>query len=530
MKKYTLLFLAIFFITCHSPSQKTPEKVIQNAQLQDKNVNNVSSDLTEKLQKAFLELENDPDMQTGFQGFSLRDAQTNTIVFEKNANKNFNIASNLKLLTTATALLVLGDDFTFKTMLEYDGNINNGVLEGNIYIKGGGDPTLGSYKMNNTTNFDDLLIIWANAIKTAGIKEIKGQIIADTRLYDDNAIPQGWIWGDIGNYYGAPAYALNIADNSYQINFTPATKIDEIAQIASIFPQIPNLIFTNKMKTATAGTGDNGYIDGAPYQYTRFLHGTIPQMPQGGTFSIKGSIPDPAYLCAQKLQEILKKQNINTSKDATCTRLLMQISAQKNTVISSETKKIIHTQKSPTLKNIVSWINLYSVNLYAEGVFKAVNLQLNSQNNNQNNNQNNAENNTEKLFEFWKNKKINLETAKIEDGSGLSKDNGISPNLMTALLSQMQKETDKGNVFDSFYKSLPIAGVSGTLTSVGKGTILAGNLRAKTGSLSNAIAFSGYFKNVQGKMMCFSLVANGFKGSYGKIKPKLEKIMLIMTE
>ena len=99
---------------------------------------------------------------------------------------------------------------------------------------------------------------------------------------------------------------------------------------------------------------------------------------------------------------------------------------------------------------------------------------------------------------------------------------------MTALLSQMQKENV--SVFDSFYKSLPIAGVSGTLTSVGKGTILAGNLRAKTGSLSNAIAFSGYFKNVQGKMMCFSLVANGFRGNYSKIKPKLEKIMLIMVE
>ena len=525
MKKYTLLFLATFFFMCDSPSQKITQKTPQNAPLQDKNTNNPTSDfptsdLTEKLQKAFQELENDPDMQAGFQGFSLREAQTNTIIFEKNANKNFNVASNLKLLTTATALLVLGDDFTFKTTLEYDGNINNGVLEGNIYIKGGGDPTLGSYKMNNGSNnipnFDDLLIIWANAIKTAGIREIKGQIIADTRLYDDNATPQGWIWGDIGNYYGAPAYALNIADNSYQINFTPASKIGEIAQIASIFPQISDIDFVNQMKTAAAGTGDNGYIDGAPYQYTRFLHGTIPQMPQTGTFSIKGSIPDPAYLCAYKLHEILKKQNINISKQATCSRLL----AQKNTSISSETKKNLHTQKSPTLKNIISWINLYSVNLYAEGVFKAVNLQLNG-------NQNGTESNTEKLFEFWKSKKISLETAKIEDGSGLSKDNAISPNLMTVLLAQMQKET---NVFDSFYKSLPIAGVSGTLTNVGKGTILAGNLRAKTGSLSNAIAFSGYFKNIQGKMMCFSLVANGFRGNYGKIKPKLEKIMLLMAE
>ncbi len=521
MKKYTLLFLATFFFTCHSPSQEVAQNTTQKAQLQDKNIPNTSN---EKLQKALLELENDPEMQTGFQGFSLREALTGNIIFEKNANKNFNVASNLKLLTTATALLVLGDDFTFKTTLEYDGNINNGVLEGNIYIKGGGDPTLGSYKMpsvTNITNFDDLLIIWANAIKNAGIKEIKGQIIADTRLYDDNAIPQGWIWGDIGNYYGAPAYALNIADNSYQINFTPANKIGEIAQISSIFPKIPDVIFTNQMKTAAAGTGDNGYIDGAPYQNTRFLHGTIPQMPQGGTFSIKGSIPDPAYLCAYKLHEILKKQNINISKDATCSRLLMQ----KNIIISSETKKILHTQKSAMLKDIVAWINLYSVNLYAEGVFKAVNLHLNNQNDN---NQNNTENNTEKLLEFWKTKKINLETAKIEDGSGLSKDNGISPNLMTALLAQMQKEN--ASILYSFYKSLPIAGVSGTLVNVGKNTILAGNLRAKTGSLSNAIAFSGYFKNVQGKIMCFSLVANGFKGNYGKIKPKLEKIMLIMAE
>ena len=132
-------------------------------------------------------------------------------------------ASGLKLFTSSEALDILGEDFTCDTKLFYDGIFKSGTLNGNIYIVGGGDPTLGSDQVDGSLSLDSLMDTWVVAIQSKGISKINGSIIADPLLFDEMTVPDNWNWIDIGNYYGAGVSALNINDNLYHLVFKPAS-------------------------------------------------------------------------------------------------------------------------------------------------------------------------------------------------------------------------------------------------------------------------------------------------------------------
>ena len=174
-------------------------------------------------------------------------------------------ASNLKLLTTAVALDMLGGDYQINTDLEYDGQINSkGELNGNLYIRGEGDPTLGSSEMEGVARYDSLFRIWVEQIKAKGIIKITGNIIGDDSYFDYMPLPGGWAWDDIGNYYAAGTSGLCINENLYYLYFKPADSVGEKAEVIRTEPQLANLSFINHMKTGKKGSGDNGYIYAAP--------------------------------------------------------------------------------------------------------------------------------------------------------------------------------------------------------------------------------------------------------------------------
>jgi D-alanyl-D-alanine carboxypeptidase/D-alanyl-D-alanine-endopeptidase (penicillin-binding protein 4) len=144
-----------------------------------------------------------------------------------NGEKGLAPASNLKLLTSAVALSLLGDDRQFNTYLEYSGTINkNGTLSGNIYIRGEGDPTLGSSELNGVLPLPLLLDQWNEAIRARGIKKINGDIIADDSYLDFMPLPGDWFWEDVGNYYAAGTSGLCINENMYRLYFRPGKKSD----------------------------------------------------------------------------------------------------------------------------------------------------------------------------------------------------------------------------------------------------------------------------------------------------------------
>lgn len=140
-------------------------------------------------------------------GIAIIDNTTGRVLFEKNNEQFFIPASVLKMVTTATALEILGPNYRFKTRLYYSGKIENGTLHGDLIIIGGGDPALGSSYFNNHYLTPHFLKTWAGLVSEAGIKKVDGRIVIDNTLYGNEKLPPSWTWEDMGNYYGAaPAH------------------------------------------------------------------------------------------------------------------------------------------------------------------------------------------------------------------------------------------------------------------------------------------------------------------------------------
>lgn len=458
-----------------------------------------------KLQEELKKFSIDSTLAHGQFAFSLRSAE-GKLLLQQNAEKSLSPASNLKAITTATALLLLEEDFRFKTTLEYDGTVDNaGILNGNIIIRGGGDPTLGGGRVDGTNDANELIALWSSKIKGIGIKKINGSIIAVTGFFEQNPIPDYWVWTDIGNYYGAGAFGLNINENMYKLIFKSGEKVGDSATILRIEPTIPNLKFENDVTTAAKGTVDNSYIYGAPYSYSRYVSGTIP----AGTteFSVKGSMPDPAYFCAYALSQRLKQDGVEV--------------IQLPSVVMNNYKnnlKLIYELTSPTLKDITVHTNQSSINLYAECQLKMLGNKVKGQGS--------TKAGIDIVKSCWKNKGVDLSGFYIYDGSGLSDANAVTANQFTNILSLMIKE----KVFQAYYNSFPITGVNGTVSRLCKGTKAENNVRAKSGTINKVCCYCGYVTTIKGELLSFSMMVNNYEGKASQVTKKLERLMVLMAE
>ncbi|NOX64647.1 MAG: D-alanyl-D-alanine carboxypeptidase/D-alanyl-D-alanine-endopeptidase [Chlorobi bacterium] len=432
------------------------------------------------------------------------------IILDENSEVSVAPASNMKLFTTSAALEILGEDYKFSTKIYYDGSIDNsGNLKGNIYIVGGGDPTLGYDLVKGSLPLDELMDTWVKAISEKGIKTIRGNVIADALLYDAKPIPDMWDWIDIGNYYGASSTALTINNNLYFLYFKPAANVGETAEVLRMKPEIPGLTFTNYMKTGKKGSGDNGYIYCAPLQYNATLRGTIPAGSK--EFSIKGSIPDPPLFAAQKLISALKKSNISV-KGKAIKLLDLQI---------YDDSKLITETISPPLKDIVYIVNKRSDNLYTEMLLKA--LALNAKG------KGDIESGTEAVKEYLEKNGINTDGLIMYDGCGLSRSDAITAKMMVDLLEMLTKKKH----FDSFFNSLAVVGDPGDIgyfSSMGRGTEIEKNAHIKSGVISGVRAYSGYLKDKKGRTIIFSLIANNFNGEGSDVSFVHKKIMIELAK
>ncbi|MBW6480298.1 MAG: D-alanyl-D-alanine carboxypeptidase/D-alanyl-D-alanine-endopeptidase, partial [Bacteroidales bacterium] len=290
MKIRTLLPLAVFafvlFLTSYSPEQKA----------------------TRNLKKAVEAFSEDKALQSASWGFIAADAETGKELVSVNPGLALIPASTQKVVTTLTALAMLGTDYRFETLLQYDGRIVDGVIKGNLYIQGSGDPTLGASQFNDSLKLENVFSFWLNDLKAAGVSGIEGNLIADASLFDDHMIPPKWMWEDIGNYYGAGAHALTVYENMYTVFFQPGRAEGDPAGVIRTEPVIPHLDFINDVTTGPRGSGDRVYIYGVPRQNTRWLTGTVPL--GQNDFPVRGSMPDPGYYLASAFREYLGNNGI----------------------------------------------------------------------------------------------------------------------------------------------------------------------------------------------------------------------------
>ena len=467
------------------------------------------SQTTKSVRLAIQKMAADDQLKNASISFYALDLDSGKVIAGMGSNKSLVPASTMKLVTTATALELLGPGKRFSTYIKYSGSIDsNCVLNGNIYIVGGGDPCLGSERF--TKHYGNFINNWANEIIKLGIDSINGRVIGDASIFNEQMIPSTWIWGDLGNYYGAGPCGLSIYENKCNIEFNSGKKGDS-TEVTCIYPYVPNLKFDNYVKSMVTQK-DLSYIFGAPYQENRIVKGGIPTNKKN--YMIRGSIPDPAYLTAFELDMELRELGIKMTNPSTTVRKIKFESG-----IQEKTKKhIITTTRSPRLTAIMNLTNTYSINLYAEhlmnqiGVFKYRSGDTGS--------------GTQATTLFWKNTGLDIEGMYVNDGSGLSRFNAITAKQMVGILKHMNESRNK----KLFINSLPVAGKSGTLRNVGKGTAASGRVKAKSGYMIRVRSYAGYVTTKNKRNIAFALIVNNFNCTPFQMKKKMEKIMIQLAE
>ncbi|GAB4033522.1 D-alanyl-D-alanine carboxypeptidase/D-alanyl-D-alanine endopeptidase [Spirosoma gilvum] len=455
-----------------------------------------------------------PATRFGTVALSVRRVKDSEELIGYNARLSLPSASTLKLITTATALAVLGPTYTYTTTLEYDGTITDSVLTGNLYIRGTGDPSLGSWRFPGYYDVTTLVKSWGDAVKAAGIRRIQGTVVGDASLYDDLTTPNTWPFGDLGNYYGASLSALNINENLYRVFFRPGKSLHAPTSVLRTDPPVPYIAFRNTVTTDAANTGDQVNIYGVPFMNQQWLTGKVPMGEPANEFSVKGALPDPAYFAAYALQNQLFQQNITISNPPA------SIGGGIPATVPVNTKRtVINQHKSPALPDIIQQTNFQSINLYAEALLRTTALAINK-------NVRTTDGSVEAITSYWKTKGVNLDGFRIRDGSGLSTVGALTADNMTGILSAMGRDKN----FPQFYETIPIVGQTGTVRSLARGTAAAGNIRAKSGSIEGVRAYAGYFTAADGEPMSFCILVNKFTpGQSRTVTNELEKIFVSLV-
>lgn len=458
---------------------------------------------------AVLELQNSEFMRSGSLAVSVKSVKEGTHIFALNPERSLPSASTLKLVSSATVLALFGGDFKFQTFLEHDGVIRNDTLFGNLYIRGAGDPSLGSDRFKDYLSADQLLNRWTNAVRSKGIKYIAGRIESDASIFDDKGVGDTWIWGDIGNYYGAGVYGINFNENLYRVKLKPGSEVGDPTEFLGTEPAVGYLSFANEVTTGERGSGDQTVIYGNPLGDNVLLSGTIPAgVP---VFSIKGAIPDPSFYIVYALKQRLLAASV--------LQLETKYVERSASTQFANPRRIIDEYKSPPLKELCQQANFWSINLFADAFFKQAGKRLAGKSG--------FDDAATAITAYWSGRGADLRGFYIKDGSGLSPSGSITCTSLTDILNLAHKDVS----FNDFYKSIAVLGQNGTVRNLGKGTRAAGNVHAKSGSIEGTRAFAGYVTSKSGALLSFTIIAHKYvPGSNRVISDSLVKLMTLMAE
>ncbi len=457
-----------------------------------------------KLAAAIKQLEADAQFKHAILSMYVVDSKTGKVVFDKNAQVGLAPASCQKVVTSVSAFELLGKGYRYKTSLYMDTSVSNlrkfggyRNYSGAIIIRGNGDPTFGSFRFKETNDFL-ILNKWSNAIKNLNIGRIQGVLLVEDveKPGDINTLPDGYIWQDIGNYYGAMASLINWRENQYDIIFK-STVTDTNAEIISVVPAIPNLYFKNSVFAGEKGSGDNAYIYCAPYADTAYIKGTIPPNEKG--FSISGAMPNPHIVLNKQFSDVLKDSKISIDVNPL---ICFSLSNWKYSLgydkYAFELKESVHY--SPKLDSINYWFLKKSINLYGESLLKTIGKEKK--------NKFSIDSGIAIIKNFWQQKGIEPSALNIIDGSGLSPANRVTTHALVTVMQYAQQQ----KWFSSFYYALPEMN----------------GIKMKDGYINGVRSYTGYVKSKTGNEYTFSFIVNNFDGSAGTVREKMWKVLDIL--
>lgn len=452
----------------------------------------------------------DPELAHASIGLCVIDMSTGQKIIENNATTVLPPASTVKLFATASAIEMLGTSYQPSTRIYASYPINSsGKIEGNLFIRGGGDVSLGSRYYNADGKENTFIQKWVDSLYSLGLRSIQGDVIGDGSEFGYKGAPDGWNWADMGNYYGAGPSGLPIYDNMLRYYFKVAGSVGSTAELIKTFPFVEGLQFKSYIYGRKGG-GDNSYIYGAPYSLDRFGTGYLPV--KSNPFVVKSTLPDPELQFAIEFYNALKAKGISISGKAKAARKENLSSA----AIRYSSYTLLYAHKGASVSSIAYWTNMKSVNLFAEELVCWIGYKTAGDGS--------TETGLRKVKGYW-NSRINTSGLFLTDGSGLSRSNAVSPQHFCELLRYMHTSSNA----KAFKETLPIAGVSGTLSTVCYNQAAHGKIRAKSGTMKRIKAYAGYAETNSGKQLAFAIILNNYSCTSEGALAKIEKVMNAMV-
>ncbi|MEY3236779.1 MAG: D-alanyl-D-alanine carboxypeptidase/D-alanyl-D-alanine-endopeptidase [Bacteroidota bacterium] len=458
------------------------------------------------VQNAINSFSNSPEFINAGISFQAIDLSNGSVIAAFNPNLSLASASTAKLFSTASAIEILGAEYRPETRLYIEGTIEkDGTLKGSIWIRGGGDMTLGSKYFHSEEHQKDFLVSWADTIKKLGIKSITGSIYGDGSEFGYLGVPDGWNWSDMGNYYGAGPSGICVFDNMLKIVFKTGSYVGAKTELMSTFPTVENLVFHNYI-TSENVSGDHSYIFGGPFSLDRFSNGSLPL--NQASFEVKGSLPDPEYQLADELTKQLKAIGVIVQEGAKSVR--QQNLINKNRYQANY--KLVYIHKGQKIADVATLTNMKSINLFAEQLVCLVGYKVNGNGS--------TEEGLKQIEKYWADK-FSLNGLNLTDGSGLSRSNGISAVHFCSLLKAMSQSKNHS----IYFSTLPIAGKSGTISGLCKDQPGSGRIVAKSGTMSRIKSYAGYINSKSGKKIAFALTVSNFNSTSNATVEKMERVL-----
>ena len=455
---------------------------------------------TAELDRLVRQTEQEAEMRHGTLGVCVYNVSTGQHLYSHNAERSMVPASVQKLFTTGVGFARLGADFRFTTRLYLRGETDReGVLHGNIYLVGGGDPLLGSYRYRQTSP-DSLFAGWTKALKKKGIRRVDGRVCFNTSVFDEQPLHDSWQWGDVGNYYGAGVSGLNFHENMYFVYFNAGKRLGHAATAVRTQPKNIDIHGTCEVTTAGEKTGDQVVIYGSPTSKERLYRGTVPL--GKNDFAVRGALPNPGRTCADLFATHLRTQGIGISAGS------MQVYSIPDSL------RPVLDYYSPHYYTIAQYTNLTSNNIYAESIFKYLGYEKY--------NTGSYENGARAVNEYFNEHGLKPDGVRIVDGSGLSRLNRTTADFLCRYLMTLSREA----FYDNFLHSLAVVGESGTAKNLLPSLPKEIKVYIKTGSMEGVKSYAGYIITRGGETLAFSIMANDFTCPGKEAADKLNKILL----
>lgn len=458
---------------------------------------NVGATQQSRLEAEFQNLIREANAEDAFWGVYVRDLETGQTLVDINGSSPMIPASNQKILSAAAALEYLGPDYRYRTILYLDGRLRGTEFEGDVIIRGSGDPTFGSSEVNSS----DVLRDWAQRLRAIGITKIRGRLIGDADVFDDEPYAEGWdidyVTGQPGRMIGVSAGGLSYSDNLVAIRIQssrPGTP-PSVRLTPSDYLNIDN-----RLVTSTRSRGIDVNLTRIVGEETVRITGSVPRRYEGTTFM---PVADPTRFTMHSFARRLTSAGIE---------LDVQISdaGELSDGISYDSLDPLFVHFSPPMTEIVRVVNKISHNFYAEQIFRTFAYG------------GSGSGGERRIKELMSRAGVDPRDVSARDGSGLSRKDLVAPEALVQLLAFAENRPWR----DAFIDSLPEGGEPRTTLRY---RLHDAPVRAKTGSIEFVRALSGYVTTPDGRRLAFAIMANHYMVPSFRVVQTIDQMVLEMS-